>query len=123
MFPLDASNQIVILAITDVDQEFSLYLRIYAYSTVTVQHSSAHSNIYLRKAVFQVVVNYVSSADAAESVAEEISAAGGQAFVVGADVGKKEDIDNMFTAVKDHWGGVDVLVNNAGTELTFSQLG
>lgn len=41
----------------------------------------------------QVVVNYASSAGAAEDVASQIKASGGDAIVVGADLGKAEDID------------------------------
>lgn len=43
-------------------------------------------------------------------------AAGGEAMVVGANVGKREEIDRMFKEVMDKWGRVDVLVNNAGEE-------
>lgn len=62
----------------------------------------------------QVVVNYSSSAGAAEEVASAIKAAGGDAMIVAANVGKREDIDRMFKEVTDKWGRVDVLVNNAG---------
>ncbi len=41
----------------------------------------------------QVVVNYASSAGAAEDVASQIKASGGDAIVVGANLGKAEDID------------------------------
>ena len=41
----------------------------------------------------QVVVNYASSAGAAEDVAQQIRAAGGEAIVVGADLAKQEDIE------------------------------
>lgn len=40
-----------------------------------------------------MVVNYASSAGAAEEVAEQIKASGGDAIVVGADLAKGEDID------------------------------
>ncbi len=43
--------------------------------------------------VHQVVVNYASSAGAAEEVAEQIKASGGDAIVVGADLAKGEDIE------------------------------
>lgn len=61
-----------------------------------------------------MVVNYASSPDAAEEVAQGITNSGGQAFVVGANVTSKDDLDAMFKAVVEHWGTVDVLVNNAG---------
>lgn len=68
----------------------------------------------------QVVVNYASSAGAAEEVAAAIKAAGGDAMIVAANVGKREDIDRMFKEVTEKWGRVDVLVNNAGEPLRTS---
>ncbi|GFR41204.1 hypothetical protein Agub_g1874 [Astrephomene gubernaculifera] len=62
----------------------------------------------------RVAINYASSAGAAEEVAAAVVAAGGEAVVVGANVGKREDIERMFKEVTDKWGRVDVLVNNAG---------
>ena len=42
--------------------------------------------------VMQVVVNYASSAEAAEDVAKQIRESGGDAIVVQADIGKAEDL-------------------------------
>lgn len=47
-----------------------------------------------------MVVNYASSAGAAEEVAEQIKASGGDAIVVGADLAKGEDIDRCNLQVK-----------------------
>ncbi len=44
----------------------------------------------------RVAVNYAASAGAAEEVAAQIKAAGGDAIVVGANVGQREDIDKLF---------------------------
>lgn len=44
----------------------------------------------------------------------QITELGSEAIVVGASVGKREDIDRLFKEVTDKWGRVDVLVNNAG---------
>lgn len=63
---------------------------------------------------FAVALNYAGSHDAAEAVKKEIEAAGGNAFTVQGDVSKSEDVDRVFKAVKDEFGGLDVLVNNAG---------
>jgi NAD(P)-dependent dehydrogenase (short-subunit alcohol dehydrogenase family) len=62
----------------------------------------------------QVAVNYASSPDKAQEVAAEIEKLGGEAITVGCNVAKKEELDALFKAVTDKWGGVDVLVNNAG---------
>ena len=63
---------------------------------------------------FAVALNYAGSHDAAEAVKKEIEDAGGKAFTVQGDVSKSEDVDRIFKAVKDEFGGLDVLVNNAG---------
>jgi hypothetical protein len=39
---------------------------------------------------------------------------GSEALVVGASVGKREDIERMYKEISEKWGRVDVLVNNAG---------
>ncbi|GFH16453.1 uncharacterized protein HaLaN_12876, partial [Haematococcus lacustris] len=63
---------------------------------------------------WQVVVNYAGNQAAAEEVAHKITEMGAEAMVVGANVGKREDIDRLFKEVSDKWGRLDVLVNNAG---------
>ncbi len=63
---------------------------------------------------FAVALNYAGSHDAAEAVKKEIEDAGGKAFTVQGDVSKSEDVDHIFKTVKDEFGGLDVLVNNAG---------
>lgn len=63
---------------------------------------------------FAVALNYAGSHDAAEAVKKEIKEAGGKAFTIQGDVSKSEDVDRIFKAVKDEFGGLDVLVNNAG---------
>jgi 3-oxoacyl-[acyl-carrier protein] reductase len=61
-----------------------------------------------------VVVNYSGSRETAEQLVEKIVAAGGKALTAGADVSKAEDVKRMFDATEAAFGGVDVLVNNAG---------
>ncbi len=61
-----------------------------------------------------VVVNYANSAAAAEEVVAAIQAAGGQAIAVKANVGDTVDRANLVKATLDHFGRIDVLVNNAG---------
>lgn len=63
---------------------------------------------------FAVALNYAGSHDAAEAVKKEIEDAGGIAFTVQGDVSKSEEVDRIFKTVKDEFGGLDVLVNNAG---------
>lgn len=61
-----------------------------------------------------VVVNYASSRAGADKVVGEITAQGGKAVAVQADVAKKADIERLFAQTKQSFGRLDVLVNNAG---------
>lgn len=63
---------------------------------------------------FAVVVNYGGSASAAAKLVEEIESAGGQAIAVQADVADPKAVTRLFDAAETAFGGVDVLVNNAG---------
>jgi 3-oxoacyl-[acyl-carrier protein] reductase len=61
-----------------------------------------------------VVVAYSRSADAAEGLAEEINASGGQALPLRCDVTREEDVVRLFDAARDRFGHVDLVMNNAG---------
>jgi len=61
-----------------------------------------------------VVVNYRSSEDAAYDVKEEIDEGPGSAMVAQADVADFDAVQEMYDAVQEELGPVDVLVNNAG---------
>lgn len=61
-----------------------------------------------------VVVNYASSKSGADKVVADITAAGGKAVAVQADVAKKADIERLFAEAKKAFGRLDILVNNAG---------
>ena len=61
-----------------------------------------------------VVINYAQSGDAAEDVAARVRALGGQALTARADVRDYDAVRAMTELAKTTFGGVDVLVNNAG---------
>ncbi|ARB46589.1 SDR family oxidoreductase [Alloalcanivorax xenomutans] len=61
-----------------------------------------------------VVINYAASAAAAEALAAKIEQAGGTALPVKADVSDPEAVARLFDATETAFGGVDVLINNAG---------
>lgn len=63
---------------------------------------------------YAVALNYAGSQAAAEAVKEEIEVAGGKAFTIQGDVSNSEDVDRMFKTIKEEFGQLDVLVNNAG---------
>jgi 3-oxoacyl-[acyl-carrier protein] reductase len=60
------------------------------------------------------MVNYTSNEKAAKEVVEAIQKMGSQAVAVKADVAKKVEAEALVKATVDHFGGIDVLVNNAG---------
>ena len=68
----------------------------------------------LAKEGYAVAVNYAGSREAAEAVRDEITAAGGRAFILQGDVSSAEDVDRIFKTIKEEFGFLDVLVNNAG---------
>ncbi|KAF0803978.1 short chain dehydrogenase [Alcanivorax xiamenensis] len=61
-----------------------------------------------------VVINYAASAPAAEALAAKIEQAGGTALPVKADVSDPRAVAELFDATEAAFGGVDVLINNAG---------
>ena len=63
---------------------------------------------------YTVAINYAGSHDAASKVKDEIEAAGGKAILLQGDVSRAEDVDRIFKTIKDEFGTLDVLVNNAG---------
>jgi glucose 1-dehydrogenase len=73
--------------------------------------------IALGQAGADVVVNYVSGAEAAEEVVSEIHSAGREAsYAYQADVSQEDQVDAMFRQMVEKLGRIDVLVNNAGLQ-------
>lgn len=70
--------------------------------------------IALAQSGANVVVNYASSREAAEQVVAEITAGGGSAIALQADVSKADQVDSLVNAALEKWNSVDILVNNAG---------
>ena len=63
---------------------------------------------------FTVVVNYSGSQAPAEALVRKIEAAGGRALAAQGDVASPDAVKRMFDGAEAAFGGVDVLVNNAG---------
>ena len=61
-----------------------------------------------------VVANYASDQKGADSVVAAITAKGGKAIAVKADVSKSAEVTRLFGEAKRAFGRIDVLVNNAG---------
>jgi 3-oxoacyl-[acyl-carrier protein] reductase len=63
---------------------------------------------------FTVVINYSGDAKSAEALARKIEGRGGRALTAKSDVRDPKAVRGMFDAAEAAFGGVDVLVNNAG---------
>ena len=61
-----------------------------------------------------VVVNYASSKSGADQVVSQISAHGGEAVAIQADMSDPAAIERLFAETKKTFGKLDVLINNAG---------
>ena len=63
---------------------------------------------------FTVAINYSGDVKSAEAVTAKIDGSGGRALAIKADVSDASAVHDMFDTVEKTFGGVDVLVNNAG---------
>lgn len=70
--------------------------------------------IELGKAGAKVAVCYNHNEDMAAKVVTEINDKGGTAKAFKADVGNSEELNSLFKSVKESFGPVEILVNNAG---------
>ena len=61
-----------------------------------------------------VVVHYSGSAERADQLAEQITATGGTAVALAADVADADRMAELFDTVERRFGGIDVVVNTAG---------
>ncbi|KTB59421.1 short-chain dehydrogenase [Pseudomonas viridiflava ICMP 13104] len=61
-----------------------------------------------------VIINYASSKPDADAVVALITAQGGSALAVHADMSQATDVVRLFETVREKYGALDVLVNNAG---------
>lgn len=70
--------------------------------------------VELARAGFAVGVNFVHRPDQAEETVAAITAGGGEAAALQADVADPQAVEAMFAALDRHFGRLDALVNNAG---------
>lgn len=69
-----------------------------------------------------VTVNYHRNKDAANTVVQQITGAGGKAFAVQGDVASIADLTALVTQTVEQFGRLDIMVNNAGLEARTSVL-
>lgn len=60
-----------------------------------------------------IVINYVKNHEKAEEVVQEIKALGVNAVAIKADIGEADQIKSMFSEIKNNFGKLDILINNA----------
>ncbi len=63
-----------------------------------------------------VVINYSGNAERAQEALRAVEATGHRGLVVQANVGKTDDIKKLFATALEHFGQLDILINNAGVE-------
>jgi 3-oxoacyl-[acyl-carrier protein] reductase len=78
--------------------------------------------ILFAKAGSDIAINYVSNTSAAEEVRAEVGKLGRKCLLLKADISKEEEANEMVEALVKEFGGVDVLVNNAGV-WTYLEMG
>jgi 3-oxoacyl-[acyl-carrier protein] reductase len=62
----------------------------------------------------RIAIHYNASLNRAEEVAADVRFAGAEAFLVGGDLRTSQKAREVVDAVAAHYGGIDVLINNAG---------
>ncbi|MGL6245382.1 glucose 1-dehydrogenase [Pseudomonas sp.] len=63
-----------------------------------------------------VVINYNSQPEPAEALARQISAEGGRAIAIGADISQEADVERLFAQTLEAFGSLDILVANSGMQ-------
>jgi 3-oxoacyl-[acyl-carrier protein] reductase len=74
--------------------------------------------LHLARAGFDVALNYRSSADAARAVAAEAQAEGAKVLLLAGDVAEDDQVRAMVKQVEAAFGGLEALINNAGTTIS-----
>ena len=64
----------------------------------------------------KVAINYVTHPEAAESLVNRIKDQHGEAIALQADISDPEAVTQMFGRIDEVWGGIDILINNAGID-------
>lgn len=62
----------------------------------------------------KLAINYNSASAEAQAVADEINKAGSECIVIQTDISNREQARSMVKQTAEHYGKLDVLVNNAG---------
>ncbi|MGN6374150.1 MAG: glucose 1-dehydrogenase [Sphingomonas sp.] len=64
----------------------------------------------------RVAINYLVNPMETDALVKEFTTAGGEALGLMADISDPQAVDAMFAKLDEAWGGIDVLINNAGID-------
>jgi glucose 1-dehydrogenase len=70
----------------------------------------------LAEAGAKVAVNYVAHPEATDKLLQKIKKRRGKAISIQADVSAANAVEDMFLQIDKAWGGIDILINNAGID-------
>jgi glucose 1-dehydrogenase len=70
----------------------------------------------LASAGANVIINHVDAHEIAQQTVDEITAVGGIAYAIHADISKEDEVKAMFAEMFQQYGTIDILVNNAGIQ-------
>ena len=76
------------------------------------------TGLHLARAGFDVALNYRASAEAARATAAEAEQSGARVLLAAADVADDAAVRRMTREIETAFGGLDALVNNAGTTIS-----
>jgi len=71
-------------------------------------------SIRLAEMGINVAVNYNTSSSQAEDLVKTLQKMGVDSFAIKADVSQLDQVEKMINQVNETWGGIDILINNAG---------
>jgi glucose 1-dehydrogenase len=70
----------------------------------------------LAEAGAKVAINYVANPKATAALLQKIKKKRGEAISIQADVSAANAVEDMFLQIDKAWGGIDILINNAGVD-------
>lgn len=71
-------------------------------------------SLELGKSDFNVIVNYNHNKTHADEVVEKIQNQGGKAIAIKGNIADSNECEEMINQINNHFGSVDILINNAG---------
>ena len=73
-------------------------------------------SLALAEAGARVAINYLTHPEAAEALLQSIKQKQGEAIAVQADISNPKSVSDLFAKIDAAWGGLDILINNAGID-------